>query len=304
LKQLTGYWEPIKVGTNRAFGELGVQGTLIAPPEGLSDNDSAAAQLQIVHDERTQGGYKGFGLAPNQDILTDDINAAVDAGIPVVTIDSDLPNSKRQIYVGTLNTEAGQTGAQTLAAMLPAAPGTIIILGHDATDWPDGYNRTMGAKTVLDGLGYTTIIRKSTWTTDGGQMDADAMTAMIQTADPPVVGMLGVFSNAFHCAEAAAAAGKAAGDIKIAAFDFDPQTLANMQSGMIQATHVQRQYYMGYLLPYVLYSINALGLDKTKEILAPHMVDAYRFNTGLDVVGASQVTDYNNFLDALGISGG
>jgi len=303
LKQLTGYWEPIKVGTNRAFGELGVQGTLIAPTEGLGDDASAMQQVQIMHDERTQG-YKGFGLAPNQDIITDEINAAVDAGIPVVTIDSDLPDSKRQIYLGTMNTEAGQTAGQSLAAVLPAAPGTVVLLGHAGTDWPDGYNRTNGAKTVLEGLGYTVLIQDATWTPDGQTIDVNAMKTMIETASPPVVGMMGMFSNAFRCADAATAEGKAAGDIKIMAFDFDPQTLAYMQSGMIQATHVQRQYYMGYLLPYVLYSINALGLDKTKEILAPHMVDAFRFNTGLDVVGANQVTDYNNFLDALGISGG
>jgi len=302
LKQLTGYWEPIKVGVNRAFGELGVQGVVTAPPEGLTDDEAAMQQLDIVHQQRQQG-YKGIGLAPNQTTITDEINAAVDAGIPVITIDSDLPDSKREIYVGTMNAEAGQTGAQTLLAMLPPAPGTVILLGHDATDWPAGYNRTMGAKNVLDAAGYTTVIRKSTWSTGGGAMDADAMTTIIQTADPPVVGMLGVFANAFNCAAAATSAGKNAGDIKIAAFDFEAETLGYMQSGMIQATHVQRQYYMGYLMPYVLYAINALGLDKTKAILAPHMVDAFRFNTGLDVVSADKVTEYNNFLDSLGIGG-
>src|SRR5262245_30004020 len=33
LKELTGYWEPVKVGANRAFGELGVSGVVVAPSE-------------------------------------------------------------------------------------------------------------------------------------------------------------------------------------------------------------------------------------------------------------------------------
>src|ERR1700759_614022 len=31
LKSLTGYWEPVKLGSNRAFGELGVAGVVVAP---------------------------------------------------------------------------------------------------------------------------------------------------------------------------------------------------------------------------------------------------------------------------------
>jgi ribose transport system substrate-binding protein len=131
--------------------------------------------------------------------------------------------------------------------------------------------------------------------------DATAMANIIATADPPVVGMIGVFSDAYACAMAAQMAGKTGTDIAIVAFDFDPMTLSYMQNGYIRATHAQRQYYMGYLVPYMLYGIKALGMDKTKQLLAPIMVDDARVNTGLDVVGASQVNDYNNYLDSLGI---
>jgi ribose transport system substrate-binding protein len=115
--------------------------------------------------------------------------------------------------------------------------------------------------------------------------------------------MMGMFSVAYRCAIAAEANKLEAGDLKIAAFDFDPKTVEYMRDGYIQVTHAQRQYYMGYLAPYVLYGINVLGAKETKAILKPHMVDNARFNAGLDVVPAAKMDDYYSYLDSLGIGG-
>jgi ribose transport system substrate-binding protein len=116
-----------------------------------------------------------------------------------------------------------------------------------------------------------------------------------------VVGMMGVFSNAYRCAVAAEAVGKTGDEIAIAAFDFEPKTVEFMRSGMIKATHAQRQYYMGYLTPYVLYGFKALGKEATKAILRPQMVDDFRFNTGLDFIPAAKLDVYYSYLDQLGI---
>jgi ribose transport system substrate-binding protein len=57
------------------------------------------------------------------------------------------------------------------------------------------------------------------------------------------------------------------------------------------------------MLPYVLYSMKVLGMDKTRDILAPEMVDETSFNMGIDVVRNDQVDEYNTYLDSLGIGG-
>jgi ribose transport system substrate-binding protein len=301
LKQLDGYFQPITTGANRAVGELNVPGVVVAP-SGPDPDTRAMAQVQLMTDE-VASGYNGFGLSPLASVIDDEINAAVAAGNPVITIDSDLPETQRQLYVGTINAEAGMTGGNTLVGKLGGlTSGTVIVLGQaDQTNWPDGYERTNGAATVLEAAGFTVVIQQSTWTTGGDSQDAAAMAQVIATASPPVVGMIGVFSDAYACAWAAQMAGMTAGQIAIVGFDFDPNTLTAMQNGFISATHAQRQYYMGYLVPYMLYGIKALGMDKTKQLLAPIMVDDARVNTGLDVVGADQVNDYNNYLDSLGI---
>ena len=300
LKELTGYWEPVKVGANRAFGELGVSGVVLAPVEGTTD-EATASQLALLQ-ERENSGYDGLGLAPLAQVISDEINNFEDQGTPVVTIDSDQAESKRQLYVGTANYEAGHTAGQTLADLLSGS-GTVIVLGTTDTTWSDGINRTQGAVDVLQAAGYTVSVHTTDWTDDLQTQDVADMTDLLQNSDPPVVGMVSMFSPTYLCARAAEAAGLTGDDVSIVGFDFEPETLTYMQSGMIKATHAQRQYYMGYLVPYVLYSMKALGAQRTLDLLAPQMTDAVRFNSGIDVVSADKVDAYNAFLDSLGITG-
>lgn len=307
IKALTGYWEPVVVGANRAMGELKIDVAVEAPDTtSLGDNPSSdqvtQVQAQMMKDARGNG-VVGFGVSAITDVLADEINAAVAAGLPVVTIDSDLATSNRDLYIGTMNAEAGKTAGNSLKALLPAAPGTVIILGYELENWPDGYDRTMATKAALEAAGYATNVRRTLWTETGEAEDVQFMADTIATADPPVVGMIGMFSNAYRCAMAAEAAGKTGNDIAIAAFDFDAKTVDYMRSGLIKVTHAQRQYYMGYLTPYILYGMNVLGKDATKSLLSSQMVDGYRFNAGLDVVQADQLDQYYSFLNKLGISG-
>lgn len=310
LKALTGYWEPVVVGANRALAELAVGGEVEAP-EGLDGQglDAATVSAAVTQQQATmleearQNGAKGFGVAAVYDQLVEKVDSLASAGLPVVTIDGDLAASKRDFYIGTLNAEAGKTAGNSLKALLPAAPGSVVILGYELEDWRDGYDRTMGTKGVLEQGGYTVVIRRTSWSDGGEEQDVQFMADTINTATPPVVGMIGMFSNAYRCAMAAEAAGKTGNDIAVAAFDFDPKTVSYMQSGLIKVTHAQRQYYMGYLTPYILYGINVLGKAKTQALLSSQMVDEHRFNAGLDVVKADQLDQYYSFLDKLGISG-
>jgi ribose transport system substrate-binding protein len=301
LKDLTGYWEPMKVGANRAFGELGVSGVVLAPVQGTTE-EKTASQLELLQ-QRENSGYDGLGLAPMAQVLSDEIDNFEAQGTPVVTIDSDQAESKRQLYVGTANYEAGHTAANTLASMLPGGGGTVIVLGTTDTTWSDGINRTQGAVDSLQSAGYTVVVHTTDWTDDEQAQDVVDMTDLLQNSDPPVLGMVSMFSPTYLCARAAEAAGLTGDDVTIVGFDFEPETLTYMQSGMIKATHAQRQYYMGYLVPYVLYSMKALGADRTLDILSPQMTDTVRFNAGIDVVSADKVDAYNAFLDSLGITG-
>ena len=300
LKQLNNYYLPIQTGASRAMSELNLAGQVVAPQS--SAGTEAVDEQNAIMNDQLASGYNALAVAPFEIGNLPPIDAAADTDVPVVTIDSDLATSKRDLYIGTMNSEAGKTAGSTLASLLAGqSSGTVILLGHDDEGWPDGFDRTMGAKGVLEAAGFTVTVRKTDWSETGEAADIEFLTAAITDADPPVIGMMGMFSDAYRCAMAAEAVGKTGDDIAIAAFDFEPKTVEYMRSGFIKATHAQRQYYMGYMTPYVLYGFKALGKDATKAILAPQMVDGFRFNTGLDVIPAAKLDGYYSYLDGLGI---
>ncbi|WP_437687049.1 substrate-binding domain-containing protein [Sorangium sp. So ce176] len=302
LKELGGFFTPITTGANRAMGELGVTGNVVGPSgQGSDQQQRAEAQgEQIV--QAVADGAEGIGVSPFGEAIAAGIEEAVADGVPVVTLDTDAKDSKRAIYVGTISEAAGVTAGETLLALLPPAPGTVVIHGADDPSWVDGMNRMQGARGVLEKADYKVVVRAITWSPPGEAADVEAMKALIETADPPVVGLLGLHNVSYRCAMAAEAA-EAAGAkrLPVVAFDFEPKTVEYLRRGRIDATHAQRQYYAGYLVPYILYGIKTIGLDATKALFAPRMFDESRLNVGLDVVPSDKVEEYNAFLDSIGV---
>jgi ribose transport system substrate-binding protein len=150
---------------------------------------------------------------------------------------------------------------------------------------------------VIGAAGYTADPAQAVFINDQEASDVETLRGKIENANPPVVGMIGVFNISYRCAMAAELAKK---DIPIVAFDFDQRTVDYLKAGRIKATVVQRQYYEGYLVPYILYGIQHLGLEATKEILAPLMVEGNLVDIGVDVVESKSFTEYNDFLDKIG----
>ncbi|WP_437735116.1 substrate-binding domain-containing protein [Sorangium sp. So ce1335] len=297
LRGATGFWEPVVKAASRAMGELDVTGSVVGPVTSSEDGAAPDALQNQQIAQAVADGAEGIGLAPISDIQAAAIEEAVAEGVHVVTLDADVAASKRSIYVGSLDRPAGAKAARTLLAMLPPPPGTVILHGSVNTAGSSGLDRTHGAKEAFEEAGYEVLVRQSTWAAGGEADDVAWMTAQIGTADPPVVGLIGLFNISYRCAMAAEAAGKP--ELPVVTFDFDPKTVEYMRAGRIKATHIQRQYYQGYLVPYILYAIKSIGLDATRTILAPQMDDARRVNTGIDVVPADKIDAYNDFLGSI-----
>ncbi|WP_438001629.1 substrate-binding domain-containing protein [Sorangium sp. So ce185] len=298
LKNLSDFFEPIAVGANRAIGELEAIGNVLGPTDQPDDDPTTTQDLQNQQIQQAVADRaKGIGVSPFGDVNKAAIDEAAAAGVHVVTFDSDLVDSKRSLYVGSLGYSAGKTAASTLLEMLPEPPGTVLIHGITGKDWPDAFDRTQAAQDVIGKAGYTFTVTQAAFVGEESA-DVDQMKAVLEAANPPVVGMLGLFNISYRLVMAAEAAGIEG--VPIVAFDYDPKTVEYMREGRIRATHTQRQYYEGYLVPYILYGINTIGLDATKQILAPLVDDKGRVNIGIDVVLSEKIDDYNDFLNTIG----
>jgi ribose transport system substrate-binding protein len=82
----------------------------------------------------------------NGDLLTDAIDRAVDAGIPVVTWDSDAPKSKRLTFYGVNDVEGGRALGEGLAKLLDGSGRIAIITALGADNLQ---KRLDGAKEAL-----------------------------------------------------------------------------------------------------------------------------------------------------------
>ena len=104
------YWQSAAAGLGQTARRLGVQSEMVGP-----ETYDAKAEAQEFNDavaKKPTGILVSFA-DPN--VMQAPIDAAIAAGIPVITIDSDAPASKRLVFIGTNNYQAGLMGGRVLA---------------------------------------------------------------------------------------------------------------------------------------------------------------------------------------------
>lgn len=118
-----------RTGAERAARRIGGIEVLWRGPESTDE----IRQKEILESFIAQS-VDGIAISClNGDLLTDAIDRAVEAGIPVVTFDSDAPKSKRLAFYGVNDIEAGRALGDGLAKLLGGRGRIALItsLGAD-----------------------------------------------------------------------------------------------------------------------------------------------------------------------------
>ena len=89
------------------------------------------------------GGHSDLGR--RRSVLAPGIDAAINAGIPVITIDSDAAGSQRLYFIGTNNLEAGRLGGHRVVEKL-GGKGNVVFF--TITGQPNTEERLKGFKDV------------------------------------------------------------------------------------------------------------------------------------------------------------
>src|SRR3954453_16762909 len=115
------YWQEALAGLNRAGSEMKVTVAMVGP--NRYDAKAEREDLQTaIHD-------KPAGIlisAADPDLVTADIDSAVQQGIPVITLDADAPASKRLFFIGSDNYRLGKLGGELLVKLL-GGKGNVVM---------------------------------------------------------------------------------------------------------------------------------------------------------------------------------
>ena len=123
-KSVGPYWDVVKKGAEDAAKELGVKVMVFMPQK-----EDIPQQIETVETWISMG-FKGIAVAPSDpEALVKPINSAMGKGIPVITIDTDSPNSNRICYIGTDNYTAGRVAGEEMAKILKGKGRVAIATG-------------------------------------------------------------------------------------------------------------------------------------------------------------------------------
>jgi len=131
-----------KIGAERAAAEFGDVEVLWNAPASADQ----LKQKEILESYITQR-VDGIAIsALNGDFLTETINRAIDAGIPVITWDSDAPTSKRMAFYGVDDLASGRILGEQAIRLLDGKGKVALITSLGATNLQ---NRLAGVREAL-----------------------------------------------------------------------------------------------------------------------------------------------------------
>jgi ribose transport system substrate-binding protein len=206
------------------------------------------------------------------------------AGLPVITFDTDAPDSGRAFFVGTNNNIAGQMCGFHLAKAMNF-DGKLVI----DTPSMEVYSciaRMAGFKEVMARYSKIQIVKTVCGEENHAKMAAEAQQTVKQIPD-----LGGVFCTSGTSAkvnvQAVSRAGKA-GKIHIVSVDADAELLGYVRHGSISMMIAQRPYTMGFRVMSYLYEIAQHGLDSVLQSIPGNRI----IDTGIQKITKDNVDNY------------
>ncbi|MCF3933700.1 sugar-binding protein [Acuticoccus sp. M5D2P5] len=201
---------------------------------------TAAEQRRIIDDLLTRG-VAGITVSVIDPANSRDLLNRVAEQAVLFTSDSDAPDTKRMLYVGTDNVAAGEQAGELIKKALPDGGDIMLFVGTMGA--ANAQERVQGIRNVLEG-GNINIIDIRTDEVDFARAKRNVEDTL--TTYPDIDGLVGLWSyNTPQIVEAVRAAGKT-GQVKVIGFDEDPVTLRGIADGIVEATVVQQPFEFGY----------------------------------------------------------
>jgi ribose transport system substrate-binding protein len=281
------YWQTAAAGLNKAGAQYGVK-TDVRGPETYDPQAE-------VKEFRDAMALKPAGIlvsVADTGLMQPVINEAIDAGIPVITIDSDAPASKRLYFIGTNNLQAGRLGGQRVIEKLHGK-GNVVFYTMPQTNLDErlkGYKDVFadhpGIKIVdvynIKGESGNAFDRTQHYLTEKGVDHVDAFICLDSSAGKDV---------------AEAIKRNNATDRLIIAMDTEEATLNLIKAGTIDSTIAQKPYTMAFYGLKALDDIHHYPVDLKKDYQTDSFSPFPRYvDTGVSLVDKVNVDQYSQGL--------
>jgi ribose transport system substrate-binding protein len=248
------YFIDHRLGMEAAGRELGVRAEFVGPAD--YDMSAMIATLEQTLARKPAGILVvGFDAA-----LKPSIDRAIKSGVPVITLDSDVPGSKRLCFIGTGNVAAGVAGAKTLAEAI-GGKGSVAILTK--TGQPNLEERVRGYKEELARHPGIRVVGIGNTNSDPTAAASTAAAFLQRYPDLAGIGCVEA-AGGIGAGTAVREAGRA-GKVKIVAMDRDNGTLDMVHNGLIHASIAQKTALMSYLGTKLLYGLKRGSVKITTD---------------------------------------
>jgi len=278
------YFYDHKLGMRLAGQTFGVKTEYIGPAEY-----DMTAMITAFEQSMAKKNIKGIVVVGFEPALVPIIDKAVDSGIPIVTVDADLPTSKRIAFVGTGNYQAGFKGGQKLAGLIGSKGKVALMTKVGQSNLEE---RIRGYKDAL--AQYKDIEIVQIVDTQSDSVVAAQVATAVLRKNPDLAGL--------GCVEASGGVGAATavresglvGKVKIVAMDRGNDILGLIREGTVSASVAQQTALMPFYAVQILIQYNRQNIPITSDNQKAGIsgVPAY-VDTGVIIVDK---TNYEYFL--------
>jgi ribose transport system substrate-binding protein len=218
--------------------------------------------------------------------LADTINKVMDAGIPVVTIDADVPASNRYTFIGTGNYLAGVESAKLMGQLLGGKGKVSASYNPSLSNVSE---RAKGFKEYITANFPDMQILADIDSQSDSALAAKAAAAVIQ-ANPDIAGIACFDATAPTGVATAVREAGMTGKILIGGVDRNTTDLDMIKEGVISYSIVQKTALMSYLGVKLLHGLNHYPLPIVNDNAAAKMVPLPAVvDTGTSVIDKNNV---------------
>jgi ribose transport system substrate-binding protein len=241
------FWKSINAGAFKAREELAAKGLKVEVIwKGPLREDDRDQQIQVVENFTTRRA-SGIVLAPlDSQAMVRPVESAIEAGVPVVIMDSGLKTDKYVSFVATDNFKGGQLAGEHMGKLL-GGKGNVILLryavGSASTEereagFLDALTNKYPQIKLISADQHAGPTRETGYQKSQDLLNrfGNEVNGIFCPCEPPTIAM----------AKALRDIGKAGGKVKMVGFDAGSQSVQDLKNGDVQGLVVQNPVYMGY----------------------------------------------------------